>query len=55
MMESAESYTLALFTRVLGFDNREILERLEEVKMEMVDRSIHLYTKFLFVYGQKDE
>lgn len=55
MLEAVESYSLALFSRVLGFEPEQIRDIIEGVKHEMVDRSIHLYTKFIYVYGQKDE
>lgn len=55
MTESLESYSLALFTRVLGWTIQEVHVFLAEVRKEMVSRSLHLYAKFIFVYGQKDE
>ena len=55
MVESLESYTMALFTRVLGWTPEEIYAFLPKVRKELEDRSIHLYTKFIYVYGQKDD
>lgn len=55
MQESVESYTMALFTRVLGWTSEEVRVFLTKVRKEMEDRSLHLYTKFVYVYGQKDE
>ena len=55
MLEAVESYSLALFSRVLGFEPEQIRDIIEGVKHEMVDRSIDLYTQFIYVYGQKDE
>lgn len=55
MQEAVESYTMALFTRVLGWTSEEVRVFQAQVKDEMKDRSLHLYTKFIFVYGQKDE
>ncbi|RJE25347.1 Methyltransferase [Aspergillus sclerotialis] len=55
MMDGLEAYSLALYTRVLGWTPEETRAFLAKVRREIVDRSIHLYTKFYFVYGQKDE
>ncbi|RJE17443.1 Methyltransferase, partial [Aspergillus sclerotialis] len=55
MVESLESYTMALFTRVLGWTPEEIHAFLPKVRKEMEDRSIHLYAKFVYIYGQKDD
>ena len=55
MIEGLESYTMALFTRVLGWTVEEVHTFIAKARAEMVDRSIHLYTKFVYVYGQKDE
>lgn len=55
MTEGLESYSLALFTRVLGWTTQEVHVFLAAVRKEMVDRSLHLYVKFLFVYGEKPE
>ena len=55
MQESVESYTMALFTRVVGWTSEEVRVFLTKVRKEMEDRSLHLYTKFVYVYGQKDE
>lgn len=54
MIESMEAYSLALFTRVLGWTATETRVFFDGVRKELQDRSIHLYTKYYFVYGQKD-
>lgn len=53
MVEGLETYTLALFTRILGWPVEEVKVFLAGVREEIVDRSNHLYTKFYYVYGQK--
>jgi hypothetical protein len=55
MIESMESYSMALFTRVLGWSPDEVNIFLAGVRQELTDRSLHLYAKFYFVYGQKPE
>lgn len=54
-LESMESYSLALFTRVLGWKPEEVQVFLAGVRQELMDRSIHIYVKHYFVYGQKEE
>lgn len=53
MVEGMESYSLALFIRVLGWTPEEVQAFLAGVRQELVDRSIHAYTKLYFNYGQK--
>lgn len=53
MVESLEAYSLALFTRVFGWTTQEVIAFLAGVRGEIVDRSIHVYAKFYFVYGQR--
>jgi hypothetical protein len=55
MIESMESYSMALFTRVLGWSPDEVNIFLAGVRQELTDRSLHIYAKFYFVYGQKPE
>jgi len=50
-----EAYSMALFTRVLGMSFAEIQVFFAAVRNEIVDRSLHLYAKYYFVYGQKPE
>ncbi|RJE18621.1 Methyltransferase [Aspergillus sclerotialis] len=54
-LEGMEAHTLALLTRVLGWDAIEVQLLLAEVRKELTDRSIHSYAKFYFVYGKKPE
>jgi hypothetical protein len=45
----------ALFTRVLGWTELEMEMLLAKVRNELKDRSLHLYLKICFVYGQKHQ
>lgn len=54
MLEAMESYSMALFTRVLGWKADEVKIFFADVRKETVDRSLHLYSKYYFVYGQKE-
>ncbi|KAE8150574.1 S-adenosyl-L-methionine-dependent methyltransferase [Aspergillus avenaceus] len=51
--EAIEPYTLALFTRVLGYSAEEARDYVEKVREELLRSSYHLYVLFHFVYGQK--
>ncbi|ODH22655.1 hypothetical protein ACO22_05482 [Paracoccidioides brasiliensis] len=50
-----EAYTLALFTRVLKWDKKEIDILLEAVKKDLQNRSNHIYGKIHVIYGRKQE
>jgi hypothetical protein len=54
MLEAMESYSMALFTRVLGWSADEVQILFAGVRGETMDRSLHLYSKFYFIYGQKE-
>ncbi|KAJ5159748.1 uncharacterized protein N7482_006752 [Penicillium canariense] len=53
ILEVVEPYTLALFTRVLGFSFQDAQEYMDKVRAELVSSKFHLYVLFHFVYGQK--
>lgn len=55
ILEGVEAFTLALFTRVLGWSAEEVQIFMADVRKEATDRSVHAYSKFYFVYGQKPE
>lgn len=55
MLEGLEAYTLASLTRVLGWDMQEVQVFFAGVRRELVDRSLHTYSKYYIVYGQKEE
>ena len=46
---------MALFTRVLGWTTEQIHAFLTEVRKELKDRTIHIYSKYAYIYGQKVE
>lgn len=53
ILEVVEPYTLALFTRALGYSYQDAQEYMEKVRAELVSNKFHLYVLFHFVYGQK--
>lgn len=53
MLEALEAYSLALFTRVLGWSVARIQLLLVHVRKELLDRSLHVYSRYYVVYGQK--
>lgn len=53
ILEVVEPYTLALFTRILGFSYQDAQEYMDKVRAELVSNKFHLYVRFHFVYGQK--
>ena len=55
LIEALEAYSLALFTRVLGWSNEKVQVFFADVRKEIMDRSLHLYAKFYFIYGQKEQ
>ncbi|KAF9889525.1 hypothetical protein FE257_007235 [Aspergillus nanangensis] len=48
-----ESYSLALFSRVLGWSPEEIQVFLASVRKELQDPQTHIYGKFHVVWGRK--
>ncbi|RJE18742.1 Methyltransferase [Aspergillus sclerotialis] len=53
--EALDAYSMALFTRYLGWTTQAVHAFLVGVRQELVDRSIHIYSKHIWVYGQKKE
>ncbi|CAI7648256.1 unnamed protein product [Penicillium glandicola] len=53
ILETVEPYSLALFTRVLGFSYQDAQEYMEKVRAELMNSSHHIYVRFHFVYGQR--
>jgi SAM-dependent methyltransferase len=51
--QGVEGWTLALFTRVLGWSYEQVQLYLAQVRQGFSDRSIHAYTRVSVVYGQK--
>lgn len=54
MLEAMEAYTLAFFTRALGWSAEEVGVFLVGVRKELTDRKLHLYAKHYYAYGQKE-
>ncbi|KAL2009086.1 hypothetical protein VTN00DRAFT_7280 [Thermoascus crustaceus] len=52
-IEAIGPYTLAPFTRILGWTREEVEVLCAGVRNELKDRSLHLYVKVYFVYGRK--
>ncbi|KAH7007181.1 UMTA methyltransferase family protein [Ilyonectria destructans] len=48
-----DSYTPALFSRVLGWSGEEIQALIAKVKDDLKDPSIHLYLPVYFIWGKK--
>ncbi|KAF8470729.1 S-adenosyl-L-methionine-dependent methyltransferase [Kalaharituber pfeilii] len=53
MFEGIEGISLALFTRVLGWNVERVLQLLEKVKAAMKNKKVHVYSKWYVVYGRK--
>lgn len=53
MYHGINSYTMAPFTRTLGWAPEAVEDLLAKVRTELKDNSLKLYTKVHFVYGQK--
>lgn len=53
VIAAIEPYTLALFTRVLGYTYEEAQEYMERVRDEFETPKCHVYALFRFTYGQK--
>ncbi|KAF9893354.1 hypothetical protein FE257_011786 [Aspergillus nanangensis] len=54
MLEALDAYSLALFTRVLGWRLEDVQMLLVRVRKDLLDRSLHIYARFYLVYGQKE-
>lgn len=55
VLEGMQGFTMALFTRVLGWSKEEVEVFLTDVRKDMRDKGIHAYWNIYFVYGQKPE
>ncbi|KKA16340.1 hypothetical protein T310_10074 [Rasamsonia emersonii CBS 393.64] len=52
-LQAVETYTPALFSRVLGWSHEEIKALIAKVKKELTDPGLHLYLPTHFIYGRK--
>ncbi|RJE18258.1 Methyltransferase [Aspergillus sclerotialis] len=55
VLESLEAYSFALMTRVLGWSIEEVQAFLTELRSEINNRKLHIYSKLYIVYGRKPE
>jgi hypothetical protein len=55
MLDAVEPFTLAIFTRALGWSNVEAQALMGGVRNELKDRRNHLYVLVHFIYGKKPE
>lgn len=53
LYDAVEPYTLALFTRVLGYTSEEAQEFVSKVRAELLNASYHIYVRFHYVYAQR--
>lgn len=53
VVESIEPYTLALFTRVLGYTYEETQEYMSKVRAEFLETRTHTYGRVHYVYAQR--
>jgi hypothetical protein len=53
MMEAMQAYSLALFTRVLGWQSAEVEVLLAGARKDLNNHKHHLYTRLHIIYGRK--
>lgn len=53
LYDAIEPYTLALWTRVLGYSSQEAQEYVDKVRAELLNTSHHIYVMFHYVYAQR--
>jgi hypothetical protein len=53
IMLGLEAFTPGLLGRVLGWSEEEYQILISQVRREMLDPRLHLYTQFRFTYGRK--
>ena len=53
MTEAMQAYSLALFTRVLGWEPAEVEVLLAGARKDLNNPKYHLYTRLHVVYGRK--
>ncbi|KAJ4287071.1 hypothetical protein N0V88_007765 [Collariella sp. IMI 366227] len=54
-LEGIEGITMAVFTRVLGWEPKDVEELVVAVKRDLKDRKIHAYMTILCAWGRKPE
>ncbi|KAI9373650.1 S-adenosyl-L-methionine-dependent methyltransferase [Aspergillus egyptiacus] len=53
LIEAIEPYSLALFTRVLGWSYGQAQEYIDKCRLETMNSSCHIYVLFFYVYAQR--
>lgn len=53
MLDAVEPFTLAIFTRALGWSNERAQALMAGVRKELRDHRNHLYVLVHFIYGSK--
>ncbi|KAL4867151.1 hypothetical protein BDV12DRAFT_123821 [Aspergillus spectabilis] len=53
LIEAIEPYSLALFTRVLGWTYEEAQNYINKCRQEVMNSSCHLYVLFYYIYAQR--
>ncbi|KIW77709.1 hypothetical protein Z517_07542 [Fonsecaea pedrosoi CBS 271.37] len=52
-VDAVEPFTLAMFTRILGYSIDQALVTIQRVKQDLINPRLHLYVHFHFVWGKK--
>ncbi len=55
MLDAVEPYSLALFTRTLGWSLDDTLELIDHAREDFANPKNNLYSYFHFVFGRKPE
>jgi len=55
IISGLEGFSVAIFTRVLGWTKPEVDVFLADVRKEMKDTKIHVYWNIFVIYGRKPE
>lgn len=55
MLDAVEPYSLALFSRALGWSREEIMVQVAKVRQDLADPKYHMYSYFHFVSGRKPD
>lgn len=53
VLEALEPYSLALFSRILGYTYEQSQTLMFKVRKDVMNPANHLYTGFHFIYGRK--
>lgn len=53
LYDAIEPFTLALWTRVLGYSSADAQEYVRKVRAEILNTSYHIFVLFHYVYAQR--